>query len=101
MVLTPVRYGILICAALLILSLYGARGHNWYPPECCGGADSYGDCIAINPGRVAAHNNGDYLVDGKWLVLRLDVRNSPDGQYHGCFPYSGVLRCFFAPPSGS
>jgi hypothetical protein len=72
-------------------------GKGWsYPWDCC----SDRDCAEIEPTRVRPAPGG-YLVDGRFHVRQSEVRYSPDGHYHACFPNPDTLRCFFAPPSGS
>lgn len=84
--------------ALAMLMLMGsvAGAHEWYPPFCC----SNGDCAPIAGKRVQATPEG-FLIDGKFIVPRSQVKDSMDGQYHGCFPTPEKLLCFFAPPPGS
>ncbi len=66
-----------------------------YPVACC----SNRDCAEISPDRVKPVSSG-YLIDGKHLVPHQDVKRSPDGEYHACFPTPDILRCFWAPPPG-
>jgi hypothetical protein len=69
-------------------------GKGWvYPLECC--ADH--DCAQIDSERVGSDASG-YVVDGHFHVQYSQVRNSPDGNYHACFPKPDVLRCLFVPP---
>lgn len=87
-----------LTALLLLLAPAVAHGHDWYPPNCCSG----GDCGPIKSERVTHADDGDgYVVDGKFHVKLSEVRRSPDGRYHGCFPTQKLLRCFWAPPDGS
>lgn len=87
-----------IIAAAALLCLTGqAVAHDWYPAWCC----SDTDCAPIHESRVKALPTGGYLVDGRFTVPQAEVKYSPDGQYHACFPQPGDLRCFFAPPQGS
>lgn len=67
-----------------------------YPWECCHDQD----CAEISPDRVKPAPGG-YLVDGKFHVEQKDVRHSPDGNYHACFPKPDFLKCLFVPPNGS
>ncbi|MDB6098303.1 MAG: hypothetical protein JWN58_1006 [Gammaproteobacteria bacterium] len=67
-----------------------------YPTYCCGGHD----CGPISPARVRPEGEGGYVVDGKFHVIRKDVQDSPDGQYHACFPTSERMACFWAPLAG-
>jgi hypothetical protein len=94
---------LLLLTLLLSAFLFGCEAmaheaHNgWsYPFECCGGHD----CSSIDDKRVS-YAPGGYLVDGLHFVAQKDVRQSPDGQFHACFPQPNNLRCFFAPPNGS
>ena len=87
--------------ALLIIAVAPALAHDtgkgWaYPWECC----SDKDCEEISETR-AKPVQGGYLIDGKHHVPQSQVRHSPDGRYHACFPQPDVLKCFWAPPSGS
>lgn len=69
-------------------------GKGWsYPWECC----SDRDCEEISAARVRPMQGG-YLVDGRFNVPQAEVRHSPDGRYHACFPKPDVLKCFWAPP---
>ncbi len=91
---------IMLAIALFGLSTYAHAhdtGKGWsYPWECC--ADH--DCTEISADRVKP-TPGGYIVDGKFTVAQKDVRDSPDGRYHACFPKPDFMRCFFAPPNGS
>lgn len=69
--------------------------HDFYPSYCCSGDEHTGDCAPLARSRVEEVQGGWY-VDGSFFVSRADARDSPDGQYHACFPY-GQLRCFFRP----
>lgn len=96
-------------AALLVFAVVGiaalcfvfwlmtrpAHAHDWYPPLCCSG----GDCAPLASSRVRPEGAGGYVVDGKFHVIRKDVQDSPDGQYHACFPTSERMACFWAPPA--
>lgn len=90
-------FGIVFVAAFLfILSLLilPAHGHSFYPWECCHDRD----CEAISSSRVEGVPGG-YLIDGLHYVAERDARNSPDGQYHACFPKASTNpRCFWRPP---
>lgn len=96
-----------VCSAAFIAFMFvcllirpaGAHdtGKGWaYPWECC----SDKDCEEISATR-ARPVQGGYLIDGKHHVPQDQVRHSPDGRYHACFPQPDVLKCFWAPPSGS
>jgi hypothetical protein len=98
-------YAVVAFVAILALAVaaffWPARAHDtgkgWsYPWECC--ADN--DCAAIAADRVRPAPGG-YIIDGKFHVAQAEVRHSPDGAYHACFPKPDVLKCFWAPPSGS
>ena len=67
-----------------------------YPASCC--ADY--DCAEISPSRVKEAPGG-YIVDGHFSVPHSEVKQSPDGHFHACFPNPEMLRCLFIPPSGS
>ena len=96
------RFPLYIVVAIigLVLLIHVALGHEakkgWeYPWECCHDLD----CSEISPERVKPVAGG-YMVDGRFHVLQKDVRVSPDGVYHACFPQPDNLKCFFAPPMG-
>lgn len=87
----------IIVACVLAAVIGAAEAHKamsgWtYPFECCHNLD----CAELAPGRVKP-TPGGYLIDGKFLVLQKDVRFSPDGRYHGCFPKPDKMGCFWAP----
>lgn len=90
----------LILAAMLcgaVTAQAHDTGKGWsYPWACC--ADH--DCAEISESRVKPEAGG-YLIDGRFHVPQAEVRFSPDGRYHACFPKPDNLKCFFAPPSGS
>lgn len=81
--------GWLIASGVIVLA------HSFYPHECCHDKD----CTSIASYRVD-HVSGGYLVDGLHFVPEAQARNSPDGQFHACFPVAKkeLLRCFFRPP---
>lgn len=80
--------------AMAIALVGSALAHSFYPIECCSGYD----CEPISEERVEPLAGGDYRVDGKHVVPAKEVRISPDGLYHACFPTPERLRCFWAPP---
>lgn len=92
------------CGAVLVLNiwrLHAALAHfapkGWeYPWECCHDHD----CAEIADSRVHTSPSG-YVVDEHFVIPQSEVRQSPDGKYHACFPRPDKLRCFFAPPAGS
>ncbi len=93
--------GILFLLLAIALIAPYAKAHEapmgWaYPWECCAGHD----CDRISADRVRSEAGG-YVVDGQFHVAQKDVRDSPDGEYHACFPKPDFLRCFWAPPAGS
>lgn len=91
---------LLLLMAIAVFAPYAKAhdaGKGWsYPWECC----SDRDCEQISETRVRPVQGG-YLVDGKFHVPQAEVRHSPDGRFHACFPKPDVLKCFWAPPSGS
>lgn len=92
---------VILAATFVALLTFGAFAHNapsgWaYPPECCGGYD----CSEIAADRVKPGFAG-YIVDGRFYVPMAQVRFSPDGRFHACFPTLDNLRCLFVPPQGS
>lgn len=83
-----------LLAVLVSVALAGvALSHDFYPIDCC----SNRDCEPLSGSRVRVLAWG-YVVDGRFTVPSHEARRSPDGRYHGCFPKSGELRCFWAPP---
>lgn len=87
----------LIALASLLFILSPAFAHSWYPHECCHDKD----CAEIADNRVRQDGAGGYIVDGKFPVHRSQVKTSPDGHYHACFPNPDLLLCFFAPQPNS
>lgn len=85
----------LIWAATQALAHTAPKGWD-YPWECCHDHD----CAEIADNRVTTSPAG-YVIDGKFTVPQSQVRQSPDGKYHACFPNPERLQCFFAPPAGS
>lgn len=81
---------------LVLASAVATFAHSFYPVECCHDRD----CAPIDESRVKPGFAG-YVVDGKHYVPMSQVRQSPDGQYHACFPNTETLKCFWAPPQGS
>lgn len=89
-------FAIAMFFALIVASAAHDAPTGWtYPWECCSGHD----CGEIAADRVKLVASG-YLVDGKHLVPHKDVKKSPDGAFHACFPTPDILRCFWAPPLG-
>lgn len=97
-----VRGFVVLFVAGMILVLYmvpKVLPHDFYPPSCCSGDTHTGDCAPLARARVEEVQGG-YLVDGMFFVSRERARNSPDGQYHGCFPAGEAgpeLGCFWRP----
>lgn len=60
-----------------------ARGHSWYPRECC----SNRDCMPAD--RVETDDRGDLRVTvGKkriWVPQGFEIRPSRDNRIHICF----------------
>lgn len=86
----------LIVGVVILLSFMlamNAIAHGWYPHECC----HDNDCSEIDSTRVRSERGG-YVIDGRFHVQQRDVRTSPDGNYHACFPGKDRLVCFWAPP---
>lgn len=111
--------GIVIVCVLAVLAGLAwttkARGHDWYPSECCSGQD----CDRIEASAVKTPPDG-YLVTlpagghsqvheaRQWLVPYADkrIRVSPDEHYHACiqplgymdeFVTGGEIVCLFVP----
>lgn len=90
-----------IAVLLIVWGVGEAFAHSavtgWeYPFERC----HDNDCAEIADSRVHTSSEG-YVVDGHFVVPQSQVRQSPDGHYHACFPTPNKLLCFFAPPTGS
>jgi len=90
-----------VIAVFIIATIAQALAHTapkgWdYPWECCHDHD----CAEIADSRVTTSPAG-YVIDGKFVVPQSQVRQSPDGKYHACFPNPERLQCFFAQPVGS
>ena len=75
-----------------------AHGHSFYSHECCHDRD----CGPIAASRVIV-SGGGYLIDGHHWVPEKDAKDSPDGEFHACFPLPAKdkLRCFYRPPGSS
>lgn len=78
-----------------------AHGHEapsgWiYPHSCCHDQD----CAPIDAKRVKELPHG-YLIDGTHFVREADVRDSPDGIFHACFPTKDKPPICFWRPSNS
>lgn len=92
-----VALGFLALFYSVMSALAHDTGKGWaYPWECC--ADH--DCAEISEDRVRTGPQG-YVIDGRFIVPPAEVRQSPDGRYHACFPTPDKLKCFWAPPPGS
>jgi hypothetical protein len=85
----------------LFVALPGARGHEWYPLECCAGQD----CAPAD--AVVRRDDGSYLVTARGLSVVIPAtfrhwKPSPDGQVHVCIRQlvlGGVmLMCAFRGP---
>lgn len=85
----------LLCVFVISVMAHEAPTGWTYPWECCSGHD----CGEIAADRVKLVASG-YMIDGKHLVKHQDVKKSPDGAFHACFPTPDILRCFWAPPLG-
>lgn len=84
-------------AIFLLVNPAGAHeaDKGWsYPWECCHDKD----CAEISGSRVKPVAGG-YVIDGRFNIAQKDVRVSPDGRYHACFPKPDKMQCFFAPPN--
>lgn len=83
----------------LLIGLAEARGHSWYPTECC----SDKDCRPVHAREIG--QDGDSYT---WQNLRIPKtlsRPSPDEHYHVCVVNLGFgvrrLQCIFRPTPGS
>lgn len=63
---------------------------------CCGERD----CVELADGDVKATPAGFYITSRKETVPYSEAQPSPDGRYWRC-QWSGMRKCFFAPPPGS
>jgi hypothetical protein len=92
-----VRLILPVAAISFLVNVAHVPGKDWsYPWECCRDKD----CAQISSERVNTEAGG-YVVDGRFHIPHAEVRSSPDGNYHACFPSPEFLRCFFAPPPAS
>ncbi|CDM59860.1 hypothetical protein [Rhizobium favelukesii] len=105
----------ILCAAILIGLLVRSDAHQassgWtYPPACCKGQKSGGDCNAIPSSDVRKGPHGFSVIihpgdhalvtrNHEFFVPYGDEIPSGDGEYHICLhPTEDNLNCFFAPP---
>lgn len=90
--------------ALLILGIawaQRAKAHSWYDPDCCSGQD----CAPVTDvkfvDRVSAGGLPVMVVTTmfgtKPLTPQTKMRESKDGQMHGCI-YQEKLICLYLPP---
>lgn len=63
---------------------------------CCGERD----CFELADGDVTITAAGFHLTSTGETVPFSEAQPSPDGRYWRC-QWSGVRKCFFAPPPGS
>lgn len=77
-----------------------ARGHSWYPAECCGDQD----CAPVDAVTFVASDAAKLpimVVSTKWGTKAVDERTkryeSKDGRLHACI-YQGRVLCLFLPP---
>lgn len=94
----------LIALAAILMLVFGwaagARAHEWYDPDCCGGNDcepvSHVSFVAADarstPTMVVTTSLGT-----KPLTEATKVRSSKDGRMHACI-YMGRLLCLYLPP---
>lgn len=83
---STVAVGAFVGLGLLFLLVKPAGAHEamggfQYPWEYCAGHD----CSEIAASRVKEAPGG-YVVDGRFPVRHSEVKQSPDGHYHACFP---------------
>lgn len=72
-----------VAAWTALLTSAGARAHDWYPRECCGGED----CAPAD--TVVRRNDGSYLVTSRGMSAVIpsgfeEWRESPDARIHVC-----------------
>ena len=105
-----------LCAAAFMSFLPASEAHHagsgWkYPPACCNGQTTGGDCEAIPSSDVTIGPRG-YLVfihpgdhhlatrSHQFFIPYGKELPSGDLQFHIClYPNENSLRCFFAPPN--
>lgn len=63
---------------------------------CCGERD----CFELADGDVTITAGGFHIASTGETVPYSEAQPSPDGRYWRC-QWSGVRKCFFAPPPGS
>jgi hypothetical protein len=92
-----------VLGLLMLVGLVGyARGHSWYPIECC---SDYDCAIVVKTSFVASDpkvpaNMVVETVYGTAVVPHnFPLHQSKDGQTHACIDKQGRLLCLFVPPS--
>ena len=94
-------FGAIVAFVIALTAAPYVRAHEavsgfQYPLDCCSGFD----CQEISEQRVRSEPGG-YVVDGTFHIPQSEVRFSPDGRYHGCFPKPDRVTGLFVPPMGS
>jgi hypothetical protein len=99
--------GFLTIGLVMANMISPARGHSWYPRECC----SNRDCVAADGITSDARGDRVVLVGARriWIPSGLAAGPSPDGRVHICFrEVAGELDnsifvmpiCLFVPAQG-
>ena len=93
------RLAIVLLGIILLATAFSksAKGHDWYPPHCCKGAEHGGDCRPVEADslvQVAPNNVGmpcwKYLPTGN-LFCGSQIHPSQDRHWHVCIG-NGSLR---------
>lgn len=102
MTITHVKVAVatVVLACVFGLGSIAAKSHGWYDADCCSGHDcepvssvSYvaSDPTAL-PVMIVTTSHGT-----KPLTPQTKIRQSKDGQMHGCI-FQGRLICLYMPP---
>jgi hypothetical protein len=113
----PARYlfaglvGACVLLGIVLVAMTPARGHDWYPMECCSSQDcapidkveqvptSMASMFSVVPGKampsvmVVTTKHGTVMVPPNF-----PERVSKDGRAHACIRGNKLL-CLFVPPS--
>lgn len=79
-----------------------AYPHDWYPPRCCGGASTHGDCAPLEGlGAVQRRDDGWFIPLTGETIPFSRAEPSQDLRFHrGVYQHGemkGKTRCLFAP----
>lgn len=97
---------LVVLAFILVFFAWPARGHTVaamkYPSQCCGGAETHGDCAPLEGvGVVTRHFDGWFIQETGETIPFGNTRPSDDLRFHRCKKADNTTRCFFAPESGT